>query len=99
MENRELKEELVNAVRKHVRAPHCRIFLFGSRANGGGTERSDYDVGLETGGPIPLDDLAGVKSAMEDLPVMAKVDVVDFGRVTETFRKVAMSRIEVLYER
>src|SRR6201987_4640446 len=40
------------AIRRHLRDPVYRIFLFGSRAAGSAAECSDIDIGIE--GPVPV---------------------------------------------
>ncbi|MBK8575946.1 MAG: nucleotidyltransferase domain-containing protein [Elusimicrobia bacterium] len=61
-------------------------------------EQSDYDIGIECDSTLPLDVWADIRLDLDDLPVMQKIDVVDFGRTTEDFRRVAKERVEILYE-
>lgn len=41
---------------------------------------------------------ADIRQDLDDLPVLQKMDVVDFRRTTEDFRSVAKERVEILYE-
>ena len=79
--------------------PRVRIFVFGSRASGLASPRSDVDVGVELSRPIPPALLDQMREAFEQLPILQKVDVLDFSKVDPGFREIAMRRVEVLYER
>jgi len=74
-----------------------KVFLFGSRATGHGTERSDHDVGIEAEGNISFSVLANIRLDVDALPTLRKVDVVDFGRVNAAFKAVAKERTKELY--
>jgi len=80
-------------VRRHVPDPAYRIFLFGSRAEGTAHERSDIDIGIEGPGPVPREALSLIQEELEEAPTLFTVDVVDFNRVSEKFRKVAQRRV------
>ena len=79
--------------------PRVNVFLFGSRATGQAGVRSDIDVGIDLGHPIPPDVLAAVRDAFDELPILQKVDVVDFSTVDESFKSVALRQTMSLYER
>ncbi|HVC55551.1 MAG TPA: nucleotidyltransferase domain-containing protein [Stellaceae bacterium] len=80
-------------VRRHVRDPRYRVFLFGSRAAGSAHARSDIDIGIEGPAPVPRAALAAIRDELDEAPTLYTVDIVDFARVTETFRQVAQRRI------
>jgi predicted nucleotidyltransferase len=80
-------------VRRYVPDPAYRIFLFGSRAEGSARERSDIDIGIEGPNPVPLDALSLIHEELEDAPTLYTIDVVDFSRVPEKFRRVARRRL------
>ena len=79
--------------------PRVRIFAFGSRASGLASPRSDVDVGIDLSHPVPPALLDRMREAFANLPILQKVDVVDFSRVEPEFGDMALRRIEVLYER
>lgn len=79
--------------------PQVHVFLFGSRATGQAGVRPDIDVGIDLGHPIAPDVLAAVRDAFDDLPILQKVDVVDFSTVDESFKSVALRQTMSLYER
>lgn len=78
---------------------HLKIFLFGSRATGRGGARSDFDLGIEGDAPIPARVLDSVREEFERLPILQRVDVVDFGAVDDPFREIATRDRIPLYER
>ena len=80
----------VDIIRRHLPDPAVRIFLFGSRARGSAHERSDIDIGVE--GPRPIDHatLAAIIEETDESPTLYSIDVVDFKRLPERFRDVAL---------
>lgn len=79
--------------------PRVKLFLFGSRATGRAGSRSDIDVGIDLGHAIAPDVLAALRDAFDELPILQKVDVVDFSTVDEAFKFVALQQTTNLYER
>ncbi|GAO34806.1 DNA polymerase III subunit beta [Sulfuricella sp. T08] len=75
-----------------------KVFLFGSRAMGDAGPRSDFDVGVFGGEPLPLRDYFAIEDMLDALPTLYKIDWVDFNRVSPEFREWAMKQIEFLYE-
>lgn len=73
--------------------PRVKVFLFGSRATGRAGSRSDIDLGIDLGHAIAPEVLAALRDAFDELPIMQKVDVVDFFVVDESFNAVALQQI------
>ena len=67
-----------------------RLVLFGSRATGRATARSDWDLGVV--GPRPLDGavLERMREALEALPTLELFDVVDLSVVAPALRERAL---------
>jgi len=82
-------------IRQHVPDPVYRVFLFGSRAAGSATERSDIDIGIEGPAPVPRSALAAIQEELEEAPTLYTIDVVDFRRVPENFRRLAQDRLRL----
>ena len=95
----DLKNKIIAIVNKWLKLPHYKVFIFGSHADGTATERSDIDVGLEAPEKIPVIDKLEIGDELSDLPILQKIDFVDFKDVDEGFKKVALKKIEVIYER
>lgn len=79
--------------------PHLEVFVFGSRATGRSVTRSDIDLGIDLGHPVAPEALAAIRDAFDDLPILQRVDVVDFSSVDGTFKTIALQQIKRLYER
>ena len=80
-------------IRGHVPDPVFRVFLFGSRAAGSATERSDIDIGIEGPAPVPRSALAAIHEELEEAPTLYTIDVVDFRRAPESFGRFAQQRV------
>ncbi|HSL03830.1 MAG TPA: nucleotidyltransferase domain-containing protein [Nitrospiraceae bacterium] len=79
--------------------PSVKVFVFGSRATGRSVTRSDIDLGIDLAHPIAPEVFAAIRNAFDDLPILQRVDVVDFSSVDGTFKTVALQQIKSLYER
>jgi len=93
---KKLKQQLLDIVGRHLDLNKHTVFIFGSRVCGKGDERSDIDVGIEGEKAIPLSIMVKIREAVDGLPVLYGIDIVDFKRVEPEFREVAMSKIEKL---
>jgi len=82
-----------SVIRRHVPDPAYRVFLFGSRATGSAGERSDIDIGIEGPAPVPRAAIAAIHDELDEVPTLYTIEVVDFARVSEKFRRVAEHRI------
>ncbi len=93
------KEEIKSMIKKVV-ASHLsgdyKVFLFGSQAGLPELKRADIDVGIDAGRPLSLYEESLIWSELEDLPTLYKFDVVDFTKVEDNFKKVALNKIEPL---
>jgi predicted nucleotidyltransferase len=88
MTDAETRQAIVRIIKTHLRAfPEARIVLFGSRATGQHTPRSDYDIGIDAGTPIPLHVMGYIQADIEELPILQKVDVVDLSQASEALRR------------
>lgn len=83
----------VAIIRGHLPDPAYKLFLFGSRASGKAHPRSDVDIGIEGPGPVPYETLAAIMAELEEAPTLFTLEVVDFKRMPEQFRVVALAHI------
>jgi predicted nucleotidyltransferase len=96
---REIKDMLRESLRQASdRLRGHRVFLFGSRAAGTARPRSDFDVGVDGDGPLPLRDFYAIEALFDALPTLYRIDWVDLQRVSPEFRARATERIEILYD-
>jgi predicted nucleotidyltransferase len=95
MNDEAIKPKIVEIINRHTASlPEVKIFLFGSRAAGQHTIRSDIDIGLESAVKIPLATLAQIREELEQLPILPKIDLVDFKRVSPEFARQACQHRE-----
>lgn len=92
----ELKKRIRNILGKHLDLSRYRIFFFGSRVTGKGSDRSDIDIGISGKEPVPNDVLARIKDELEESSILYEIDVVDFARAHDRFKQVALQGIEYL---
>lgn len=93
-----LKREILSIVGRHLDLTKYRVFFFGSRVKGGGTERSDIDVGIEGPEPVPGPIWLKIQDEIEEIPTLYKIELVDFKRVTPEFRTIALEHVEPISE-
>jgi len=89
-----LKKEILGIIGKYLDLKKYKIFFFGSRVEGKGNERSDIDVGIEGFDPVPDKAWIEIKEEIENLPILYKIEIVDFHRVAPIFKTVAFQYIE-----
>ena len=79
------KQKIINLIT--VLLPEAKIYLFGSRARGNNTERSDIDLALDIGAPIPRRIIGEIMSVLEATDIINSIDVVDLnGSISPTMR-------------
>lgn len=88
-----LKKEILAILEKHLDLTDYRVFFFGSRVAGKGTERSDIDVGVD-GKSIPWSVWYEIREEIEAIPTLYTIDIVDFSTTTRRFRAVALTDSE-----
>lgn len=69
-----------------------KIFLFGSRAMGNNSKSADIDIGVMSN-RLDRKLIIKIKEIIDDSFVPFKVDIIDFSRVDEKFKKVALRKI------
>ena len=89
-----LKKEIKEIIGKHIDLNQYQIFFFGSRVTGRGSERSDIDIGIEGVREVPAIAFMDIKEELEQLPILYKIDVVDFKNLSGEFYKVAKEKLE-----
>ena len=76
---------------KHLPAD-VKVWVFGSRANWTTKDSSDLDLALEGESKLSRKVLGALKDAFEDSTLPYTVDVVDFNRIGDSFRKIVESQ-------
>lgn len=93
---KKLKKEILDIVGRHLDLSDYKVFFFGSRVEGKGDERSDVDIGIEGKKPVPAGALLDIQEEVENLPTLYKIEIVDFAKVDEKFKEVALQHKEPL---
>jgi predicted nucleotidyltransferase len=88
---RQVAEQVASMARRMLGAD-TRVYWFGSWAEGRAVERSDVDVGIIASRPIPLDQFSRLRGAVEELPTLYMVDLVDLNAVGAELRERAVTR-------
>lgn len=91
-----LKKEIIEIISRYLNLNEYKVFFFGSRVIGRGTERSDIDVGIEGPAPIPLKIKFEIEDEIENIPTLYKIEIVDFKSVPADFYEVARQNIEII---
>jgi predicted nucleotidyltransferase len=74
------------------------VFFFGSRVTGGGSERSDIDIGISGPNVVPAATIERIREDLNELPYLYMIDVVDLHTAPASFRKEALKKTESLYD-
>jgi predicted nucleotidyltransferase len=73
-----------------------QVILFGSRAGGEPRPASDFDIGIQGEQPLASEIFRDIEDALESLPTLYEIELVDLNRVTPAFLKMATGKTEVL---
>jgi len=90
----ELKKEILRIFGKYLDLNKYKIFFFGSRVKGDNFPRADIDIGVEGEEEIPPELKFKIEEELENLPILYKIDLVDFKQVSEDFKKEALKFVE-----
>ena len=66
--------------------PSATIYLFGSRARGDHTDRSDIDIAIDLGRRMEIREIAKARGVLEGLNLPWKIDVVDMHCISEVMK-------------
>lgn len=87
---------ILTVLEKHMNLETHKVFFFGSRVDGTSNERSDVDIGIEGEKALSGSTLAEIRNEIEELPILYSIDIIDFRKCSEDFRKVASAHTEPL---
>lgn len=89
IQNDQIISILKNIIFKYLNPEKYSVFIFGSRAAGKNKKYSDIDVGIEGENPLDFKIISLLNDAFEESNLPYTVDVVDFTRVSDRFKKIA----------
>lgn len=93
---RKLKQQIREAIARHLDISQFRIFVFGSRVQKLTDDRADVDIGIEGENAVPRAILEKIQEELHELPTLYKIDVVDFKSVSDRFYRQAKKYNEPL---
>jgi len=64
----------------------AHVYFFGSRVSGKARERSDFDVAIDGGLPVEPRLFTRIRTALDELPTLYQVDLVDLACVPASVR-------------
>ncbi len=83
-------DELKNFVLAELRQQSAKVILFGSRARGNASPRSDVDIGILPEKKLALGSIGELKEKIENLNIPYSVDLVDLSEAGPDFRREAL---------
>ena len=92
-----LVDKVVRVVCDVVHDERLRVYLFGSWAEGRALSVSDLDIALDAGSPIDPVILQKVADALDELPTLRKIDLVDLQAVDQGFRNRVLQQAELVH--
>ena len=72
------------------------VYFFGSRVSGKARERSDFDVAIDSALPVEPRLLARIRTALDELPMLYRVDLVDLACVPAPVRSEMLGGVELI---
>jgi len=82
----EITKEIARLARS-ILGNDVEVIWFGSWPRGQAQPRSDIDVAVSIGKPIPPERMALLHEAVEELPTLYDIDIVDLSVTGPTFRE------------
>lgn len=93
---KDLKKSVRKIFNKYIDLKDYDVFFFGSRVAGSHRETSDIDIGIRGRKKVPRSAIFKIKEEIDNLPILYKIDIVDFSSVSKEFKRVAEEKIEML---
>lgn len=99
-QRRRIEAWIRDELKQFILLTEYQIFFFGSRVMTSEPSRSDIDVGIQKkgGGTLPDGVLSHMQEYVRELPLLQKIDFVDFGQVSKEFSETALSSIDPFRE-
>ena len=89
-----LKKQILSIINKHKETKDAQVFFFGSRVREDNFERADIDLGIQAQQKISSKTKFIIKEELENLPILYKIDFIDFNNVSSEFKQEALKNIE-----
>jgi len=93
MTPQQIETNIKKIIFRHLSPKQYRIFVYGSRATNRARRWSDYDIGIIGKEKTPPAVLSNLSEELENSDIPVNVDVVDFHRVSDRFKNLALYKI------
>jgi predicted nucleotidyltransferase len=93
----ETKTKIINLCKAII--PHASIGIYGSRARGDYSERSDLDIVLEGDKPISYFDIAELKDVLSAANLPCSVDIVDINAIQDEDFKTNIKKERIIWQK
>jgi predicted nucleotidyltransferase len=93
MTSQTIIKELKCGLSKHFSPDDGFVFIFGSRADGKAKPNSDWDIGVIGRKKIAGSALEKARESLESIRTLQTFELVDFRKVPDSFKKMAMQKI------
>lgn len=90
------KAEVQKILTRYLDPKQYDFFFFGSRVKGNNFRRADIDIGIMGKKPISAKAKLAIQEELDELPLLYKIDLVDFNTVTPGFKKEALKYTETI---
>ena len=91
-----LTSQIKQILGKYFDLKKVKVFYFGSRVTGNSNKRSDIDLGLQGQEKISSKIKFELMDDLDNLPVLYKIDLVDFSQTSPSFQKEALKKVEMI---
>lgn len=93
----EVKSKIIGLCKAII--PKASIWLYGSRARGDYSERSDIDIALDAQSPIDYFIISELKDVFQAANIPYKIDIIDINNISDEKFKNAVKEEIVLWQK
>lgn len=79
--------------------PDYEVWVFGSRVGKAPKKHSDLDLVIKTEFPLPVKTIALLRDAFSESNLPFRVDIVDWSRISNDFKKIISEKFEVIWKK
>lgn len=87
----QIVEEVKGLFKYYLPEKEWQLFLYGSQVRGDAVYNSDIDMAIFGKKKVSWEKMVRLKAAIEGIPTLRKVDVVDLNNVSKDFKKEVLS--------
>ena len=91
-----LTSQIKQILGKYFDLKKVKVFYFGSRVTGVSNKRSDIDIGLRSPEKISPKIKFELLDDLDNLPILYKIDLVDFSQTSSSFQNEALKKVEMI---